>query len=109
MAEWRTLIVEDAPAVAEVHRRLVASTPGFAVVGSATTDKPPLSNAVVRAKRALPCIVVTSLIECRSSGLSFQLIQLLAPRAFWVQHGLVRPMHRKPLLSVEPKIFFGEG
>ncbi len=37
MAEWRTLIVEDAPAVAEVHRRLVASTPGFAVVGSART------------------------------------------------------------------------
>lgn len=37
MAEWRTLIVEDSPAVAEVHRRLVASTPGFAVVGIAPT------------------------------------------------------------------------
>jgi response regulator of citrate/malate metabolism len=35
MAEWRTLIVEDAAAVAEVHRRLVASTPGFTVVGVA--------------------------------------------------------------------------
>jgi response regulator of citrate/malate metabolism len=35
VAEWRTLIVEDAPAVAEVHRRLVASTPGFVVVGIA--------------------------------------------------------------------------
>ena len=37
MAEWGTLIVEDAPAVAEVHRRLVASTPGFAVSGIART------------------------------------------------------------------------
>lgn len=37
MAEWRTLIVEDSAAVAEVHRRLVASTPGFAVAGVART------------------------------------------------------------------------
>ncbi|WP_320668766.1 response regulator [Patulibacter defluvii] len=34
---WRTLIVEDDPVVAEVHRRLVARTPGFAVVGVAAT------------------------------------------------------------------------
>ena len=37
MAEWRTLIVEDAPAVADVHRRLVARVPGFVIVGSAAT------------------------------------------------------------------------
>jgi response regulator of citrate/malate metabolism len=37
MAEWRTLIVEDAPAVADVHRRLVARVPGFVFVGSAST------------------------------------------------------------------------
>ena len=37
MAEWRTLIVEDSAVVAEVHRRLVASTPGFAVAGIAPT------------------------------------------------------------------------
>jgi response regulator of citrate/malate metabolism len=37
MAEWRTLIVEDAPAVADVHRRLVARVPGFVFVGSAAT------------------------------------------------------------------------
>ena len=37
VAEWRTLIVEDSAAVAEVHRRLVASTPGFAVAGIAPT------------------------------------------------------------------------
>ena len=37
MADWRTLIVEDSAAVAEVHRRLVASTPGFAVAGVART------------------------------------------------------------------------
>jgi response regulator of citrate/malate metabolism len=37
MAEWRTLIVEDSAAVAEVHRRLVASTPGFTVAGIAPT------------------------------------------------------------------------
>ena len=29
MAAWRTVIVEDAPTVAEVHRRLVASVPGL--------------------------------------------------------------------------------
>lgn len=33
MAEWRALIVEDVPTVAEIHRRLVDSTPGFAVIG----------------------------------------------------------------------------
>ena len=37
MAEWRVLIVEDSAAVAEVHRRLVASTPGFTVSGIAPT------------------------------------------------------------------------
>ena len=37
MAEWRTLIVEDSAVVAEVHRRLVASTPGFVVSGIAST------------------------------------------------------------------------
>jgi response regulator of citrate/malate metabolism len=37
VAEWRTLIVEDSGAVAEVHRRLVASTPGFVVSGVART------------------------------------------------------------------------
>jgi response regulator of citrate/malate metabolism len=37
MAEWRTVIVEDAPTVAEVHRRLVASVPGFVAVGIAPT------------------------------------------------------------------------
>ena len=37
MAEWRTLIVEDAPAVADVHRRLVARVPGFVIVGGAAT------------------------------------------------------------------------
>jgi response regulator of citrate/malate metabolism len=35
MAAWRTVIVEDSPAVAEVHRRLVASVPGFTIVGIA--------------------------------------------------------------------------
>jgi len=34
---WRALIVEDDPAAGEVHRRLVAGTAGFAVVGLATT------------------------------------------------------------------------
>jgi response regulator of citrate/malate metabolism len=38
MAEWRTLIVEDSAAVAEVHRRLVASTPGFVVVAIAPSE-----------------------------------------------------------------------
>jgi response regulator of citrate/malate metabolism len=37
MAEWRTVIVEDVPAVAELHRRLVASSPGFAVIGVVPT------------------------------------------------------------------------
>ncbi len=37
MAEWRTVIVEDSPTVAEVHRRLVASVPGFVIVGVAGT------------------------------------------------------------------------
>jgi response regulator of citrate/malate metabolism len=37
VAEWRTLIVEDSAAVAEVHRRLVTTTPGFAVAGIART------------------------------------------------------------------------
>ena len=37
MAAWRTVIVEDSPAVAEVHRRLVASVPGFVIVGMAPT------------------------------------------------------------------------
>ncbi len=38
MAAWRTVIVEDAPTVAEVHRRLVASVPGFSVAGIAASD-----------------------------------------------------------------------
>jgi len=37
MAAWRTVIVEDSVAVAEVHRRLVTSVPGFVVVGIAPT------------------------------------------------------------------------
>ena len=37
MAAWRTVIVEDSAAVAEVHRRLVTSVPGFVVVGIAPT------------------------------------------------------------------------
>jgi response regulator of citrate/malate metabolism len=37
MAAWRTVIVEDSPAVAEVHRRLVASVPGFVIAGVAPT------------------------------------------------------------------------
>lgn len=37
MSEWRTLIVEDDPMVADLHRRLVSKVPGFAVVGIAET------------------------------------------------------------------------
>jgi response regulator of citrate/malate metabolism len=37
MRDWRTLIVEDDPVVADVHRRLVAGVDGFVVVGTATS------------------------------------------------------------------------
>ena len=37
MAEWRTVIAEDSPAVAEVNRRFVAAAPGFVVVGVVPT------------------------------------------------------------------------
>ncbi len=37
MAEWRTVIAEDVPAVAEVNRRFVAAAPGFVVVGVVST------------------------------------------------------------------------
>ena len=51
MAQWRTLIVEDSPTVAEVHRRLVASVPGFVIAGIAGTAadaRPPRRAARVR-------------------------------------------------------------
>jgi len=37
LAAWRTLIVEDSPTVADVHRRLVELVPGFVIVGTAAT------------------------------------------------------------------------
>ena len=40
MTEWRAIVLEDDPTVAEIHRRVVNDTPGFTVVGMAeTTEK----------------------------------------------------------------------
>ena len=40
MAAWRTVIVEDSPAVADVHRRLVALVPGFVIAGERGAPAP---------------------------------------------------------------------
>jgi response regulator of citrate/malate metabolism len=57
MAEWRTVIVEDVAAVAEVHRRLVARTRGFVVVGTAAT----LREAVELVRTRRPHLVLLDL------------------------------------------------
>jgi response regulator of citrate/malate metabolism len=66
MAAWRTVIVEDSPAVAEVHRRLVASVPGFVIVGVAP------SGAEARRLVALhhPHLLVLDLALPDGDGLS---------------------------------------
>lgn len=38
-AEIRVIIVEDDPMVADIHRRFIASMPGFSIVGSASDGK----------------------------------------------------------------------
>lgn len=87
MPEWRTLIVEDDPMVASVHRRLVAAVPGFAVVGVVDTAERAIRTvAMTRAQLILLDLTlpgrsgVELLRAIRSRGAAVEAIAVTASR-----------------------------
>jgi two-component system response regulator DctR len=66
-ATWRVLIVEDSPVVAEVHRRLVETTPGFVALDVASDG----DAAYRTAMRMRPDLAIVDLSMPGTDGRSF--------------------------------------
>lgn len=65
MRDWRTLIVEDDPVVADVHRRLVSGVEGFVVVGTAGSAR----DAMRMISRVRPHLLLLDLTLPGHSGI----------------------------------------
>jgi two-component system response regulator DctR len=94
---WRVLIVEDDPEVTYLHRKLVARTPGFTVVGSVTNNEDALDEIASRQPHLLLLDLtlrgadgIALLRRLRGAGVPIEAIAVTASRRAEVVRSLVQ-------------------
>jgi response regulator of citrate/malate metabolism len=96
MTPWRVLIVEDDPAVAYVHRQIIARAHGFEVAATATNNQ----DAIAEIARTRPHLVLLDLTlrggdgiallrQLRTAGSPIEVIAVTAARRADVVRSLV--------------------